>query len=100
MKEGASGNSMTKFSFLFNKANMMSKNLFANSLAKNNVVESIINCWDNDCIDNVSCLCISNTFRTSNLDKLLGFIKDKLNLLRMFVVKCKPAAKKFEGYLR
>ena len=100
MEESTSGNCMTKFGFLFNKANIMSKNLFANSLAKNNVVKAIFNCWNNDCVDNILCLSISNMFRTSNFDKLLGFIKDKLDLLRMFVVKCKPAAKKFEEYLR
>src|ERR1043165_5442095 len=100
MEESTSGNCATKFGFLFNKANMMGKNLFANSLAKNNIVKAVFNCRDNNCIDNVSCMCISNAFRTSDLDKLLGFIKDKLNLLRMFVVKCKPAAKKFKRYLR
>ena len=100
MKESASRNCIVKFDFLLHKTNMISKDFFTNSLAKNNILDAIFNSRYNNSIYNVSSMGISNALGAGNFNEMLGFIDDKLSLLGVFVVECKPAAKKFKRYAR
>src|SRR6185436_10319334 len=100
MKESASRNCMTKFSFLLHKTNIVSKDFFASGLAKNNILDAIFNSRYNNSIYNISSMSISNALGASNFNEMLGFIDDKLSLLRVFVVECKPATKKFKRCAR
>src|SRR5690242_18188123 len=100
MKESASRNCAAKFSFLLHKTNVMSKNFFASSLAKNNILDAVFNSRYNNSIYNISSMSISNALGASNFDEMLGFIDDELGLFGVFVVECKPATKKFKRYAR
>ena len=72
MKQNTGRDSATKLCFMFEKINMLFKNLVASGLAKNYILELIFKCWNNDNINNISGLRVSDLFFVGNSDKLKG----------------------------
>ena len=85
--------------FVFGDSNIFAKNFVACGKRDYNIVKSVFDSWDNNCVDDVGYLFVGYVFSTSNIGKLDGFILDKFDLCSLFVVKGKPAAQKFEGLL-
>ena len=75
---------------------MLFKNLVAGRLAKDYILKLVFKCWNDNNINNVSGLGVSNLFFVSNSDELRRFQRDKLGLFGGFIVKSKLAAKKLK----